>query len=114
MQFSELSVEEILNLVEPVMDNCLAGSNENNHTKHVEHFTERMKGIVTPEELDRQLSHSPRAYFTDREFLHLFRRQDSVGIVWIQRTSLNDNELINQAIFVERSGQVLIDHCMIC
>ena len=114
MQLSKMSTEEVLEVVEPLMDNCLAGSNENDHAKHLEHFNQRMKGIVTPEELNRQLAVSPRAYFTDRVFLHLFRRQHSVGIVWQQHTSLNDDELINQAIFVEQSGQVLIDHCMIC
>ena len=49
MQLSKMSTEEILEVVEPLMDNCLAGSNENDHAKHVEHFTQRMKGIVTPE-----------------------------------------------------------------
>ena len=39
------------------------------------------KSIVTPDELQRQLSNEPKVYFTEREFLHLFRRNNSVGIV---------------------------------
>ena len=31
------------------MDNCLNGSNEDNHAKHTRDFTERMRKIVTPE-----------------------------------------------------------------
>ena len=31
MKLSNLSVDEILAIVEPMMDNCLAGSNENDH-----------------------------------------------------------------------------------
>ena len=114
MKFSDLSVAEILAIVEPIMDNCLAGSNENDHGKHARDFTKRMRSIVTPEELSRQLSRSPRGYFTQREFLSLFRRQQSIGVVWKQYTSLNTDELINQAIFKEENGKVLIDHCMIC
>ena len=114
MKFSDLSVAEILAIVEPIMDNCLAGSNENDHGKHARDFTKRMHSIVTPEELSRQLSLEPRGYFTQREFLGLFRRQQSIGVVWKQYTSLNTDELINQAIFKEESGKVLIDHCMIC
>ena len=114
MKLSDLGLEEILNIVEPIMDNCLDGSNEGNHKKHTRDFTDRMKSIVTPDELQRQLSSYPKVYFTNREFLHLFRRSNSIGIVWKQFTSSNNDELINQAIFKEVEGNILIDHCMIC
>lgn len=114
MNFISMTQQEILSIVEPMMDNCLAGSNEGDHAKHVRDFTGRIKDIVTPENLKRQLSHHPRSFFTDREFLYLFRRRDSIGIVWKQHMSTSDDELMNQAIFVERDGKILIDHCMIC
>ena len=114
MKLSDLGLEEILNIVEPIMDNCLDGSNEGNHKKHTRDFTDRMKSIVTPDELQRQLSSYPKVYFTNREFLHLFRRSNTIGIVWKQFTSSNNDELINQAIFKEVEGKILIDHCMIC
>ena len=114
MTFINMNEKEILNIVEPIMDNCLEGSNEGNYEKHTRHFTDRIKSIVTPEELQRQLSSYPKVYFTSREFLHLFRRRDSIGIVWKQSISNNTDELINQAIFKEIEGNILIDHCMIC
>ena len=114
IKLSDLSLDEILKIVEPIMDNCLEGSNEGNYEKHTRDFTERIKSIVTPDELQRQLSNEPKVYFTDREFIRLFRRNNSVGIVWKQLTSLNNDELINQAIFKEIKGNILIDHCMIC
>ena len=95
-------------------DNCLEGSNKNNHAMHVRDFTERMKNIVTPENLKMQLSKEPRAFFTLRQFIYLFRRQDSIGVIWKQHISTSNDELMNQAIFVERGGKILIDHCMIC
>ena len=51
MNFLEMDEEKILSIVDPLMDNCLNGSNENNHAKHVKDFTERMRNIVTPENL---------------------------------------------------------------
>ena len=96
------------------MDNGLEGSNEGDHKKHTKHFTNRMKSIVTPEELKRQLLIEPKIYWTKREFVCLFRTSDSVGIVWKQKTSSSNDELINQAIFKEVEGKILIDHCMIC
>jgi len=114
MKLPDLSAGEILVIVEPIMENCLAGSNENNHGKHVRDFTKRMQRIVTPEELSRQLSRTHRGCFTQREFLSLFRRQQSIGVVWKQYMPLNMDELINRAIFKEESGKILIDQCMIC
>lgn len=113
LDFCNLSTEKILSIVEPLMQNCLEGSNEGDHKKHVRDFTDRMKNIVTPEELQKQLSGKPRTNFTDRQFLDVFRRRDSVGIVWKQSISSCDDEFINQAIFKEVEGKVLIDHCMI-
>lgn len=114
MNFIEMEESEILKIVEPMMDNCLSGSNEGNHAKHTRDFTQRMKNIVTPENLKWQLSTEPRALFTERKFIHLFRRQSAIGIIWKQYISTSDDELMNQAIFVESNGKILIDHCMIC
>ena len=114
MQFVEMEEEDILRIVEPIMDSCLNGSNEDNHTKHTRDFTERMRKIVTPENLRLQLSKKPRVLFTERKFIKLFRRQDSIGIIWKQFISTSNDELMNQAIFVERNQQIFIDHCMIC
>jgi len=109
-----MNEKEILDIVEPIMDNCLEGSNEANHQKHTRDFTDRMKNIVTPENLKTQLSHNPRAYFTKRKFIHMFRRNKSIGVVWKQSISTSNDELINQTIFVEINKKILIDHCIIC
>ena len=45
MKFIEMEKNEILGIVEPIMDNCLNGSNEDNHAKHTRDFTERMRKI---------------------------------------------------------------------
>lgn len=42
---------------------------------------------------------NPRAFFTDREFLFLFRRKESIAIICKQNIALNEDELINQAVF---------------
>ena len=105
---------EILSIVEPMMDNCLEGSNEGDHAKHVRDFTDRLKNVVTPENLKSQLSYSPRGFFTSREFVCLFRKKNNVGIVWRQFLSTTDDEFVNHAIFVELENKILIDHCLIC
>ena len=63
LKLPNLKEDEILSIVEPIMDSCLEGSNEGDHKKHTKDFTDRMKSIVTPEELKSCLlytSPSPR------------------------------------------------------
>ena len=78
---------EISRFLKPVIDDCLNGSNENNRATHTRDFTERMRKIVIPENFKLQLSKEPRAVFTERKFIYLFRRQSSIGIIWKQYIS---------------------------
>ena len=74
VKLCKLSWEEIVRVVEPLTENCLTGSNEKNHEKHVRGFTERMKTVVTSEELNRNLSSRSGTFFTERKLLNVFRR----------------------------------------
>ena len=54
--FKNKSQREILEILEPIMDNCLDGSNEGDYEKHVKNFTTRLRSIVTPENLNLSLN----------------------------------------------------------
>ena len=54
MELASYSDSEILAIIEPLMDNMLAGSTEIDHAKHVRDFTHRLKVIVTEDNLSRQ------------------------------------------------------------
>jgi hypothetical protein len=99
---------KFLRIIEPMMDNCLRGSNEDNYAKHTRDFTERMKKIVTTENLKLQLSKEPRAFFTQRKFIYLFRRQSSIGVIWKQYISTSNDVLMNQAIFLEKNKKSIL------
>ena len=51
MDFSDMTDKDILNIVEPPMNNFLEGFSEGDHAKHVKDFASRLKRIVTPEKL---------------------------------------------------------------
>lgn len=72
MSFMMMNDEDILQVAEALMDNCLEGSNENNHAKHTRDFTDRLKHIVTPENLAKQLSHEPVAILRNAIFCICF------------------------------------------
>ena len=53
-------------------------------------------------------------YFAERELIGIFRKPGRVGVVWRQFMTKADGEFVNHAVFVEKDGRVLIDHCLIC
>ncbi len=52
MSFTTMTDNEILNIVEPIMDNLMNASTEINHEKHIRDFSDRLKSIVTNEHLE--------------------------------------------------------------
>ena len=110
-----MSDKEILAIVEPLMDNLMEGSTEIDHAKHTRDFTQRMKDIVTEERLQSMCAdyQARIGFFTDRELVGIFRRSNSVAVVWRQWSSKSSNEFVAEAVVVEQNGRYLVDHAMI-
>ena len=115
MELAKQSDEEILAVANPLMDNLMEGSTEINHAKHVRDFTDRLKALVSEEGLKKMCAfyQADIGYFTDREVLAVFRRRESVGVVWRQSATLSDDELIASIVVVETDGRYLVDHALV-
>lgn len=115
MKLALLTDQEILAIVNPMMDNLMAGSTAINHAQHTQDFTERAKGIVTPEHLayvckDYQ---AKWGFFTHREFVAIFRRPAAIAVIWKQFCSQQAGEFVAEIVVVEKDGRYLIDHAMV-
>ena len=115
IDLAQQSDEHILAVVNPLMDNLMDGSREIDHAKHVQDFTDRMKEIVTAERLEAMCKDYQEriGYFEQREVIGIFRRANSVAVVWRQWSSKTDDEFVAEVVVVERDGRYLVDHAMI-
>ena len=115
MKLSLESDDHIRAIIEPLIDNMLEGSTAIDHAQHVRDFTDRLKVIVTDENLARQCEDYQKevGYFERREFIALFRRRHSVAATWRLFFTKSPDEFVLEAMFVERDGQLQIEHCMI-
>ena len=107
--------QEILEIGVPIMDNMMEGSTEIDHEKHCRDFTDRMRSIVSIEWLEYVCKdyQSRWGLFGKREFVALFRREQSIAVVWRQYCSKTADEFVAEVVFVEHEGQILIDHAMV-
>lgn len=112
---SQKSNDQIYEIIEPMIDEMLAGSTKRDHAKHVRDFTSRLKVIVTEENLSRQCEAYQKelGFFAKREPVALFRRAHSVAATWRLFFTKSEDEFVLEAVFVDRDGRLEIDHCMI-
>ena len=115
MQLTAFSDEQILAVVNPLMDNLMDGSREVDHAKHTRDFTERMKEIVTAERLEEMCKdyQGRIGFFEHRDVVGVFRRKNSVAVVWRQWSSKPEDEYVAEIIVIEKDGRYLVNHAMI-
>ena len=115
MELATRSDTEILEVVNPIMDNLMAASTDIDHARHVRDFTDRLKAIVTPENLEKMCRKYQQQWgFLDkREVVGIFRRADSIAVVWKQFCTKSDDEFVAELVLVEDGGQYLVDHVVL-
>jgi hypothetical protein len=115
MRLAEKSDREILAVADPIMDNLMEGPTAIDHDKHTRDFTDRMKRIVTKEYLETvcRTYQAERGYFAKRECVAVFRRPQSVAIVWKQWFTKQAGEYVAELVLVENESTYLVDHAMV-
>lgn len=113
MDFSKLTDQEILDIANPLMDNLMDGSTERNHQKHVHDFTDRLKAIVTEENLLEQWKDNDKGEFLKRELLSVIRKSDNIFVLWKQWFTKSNDEHLAEIYIVEQDGKLLVDHTWI-
>lgn len=112
MELANRTDGDILKVVNPIMDNLMAASTDIDHAAHVRDFTDRLKAIVTPERLAETCRRYQEEWgFLDkRELAAIFRRKNSVAVVWKQWCTKSDDEFVAELVLVEEDGRYLVDH----
>lgn len=115
MDFQEMSEGEIWDIANPIMDNLMQASTNIDHARHVQDFTDRAKGIVTPEHLDRVCKkyQSEKGAWLHREPVAVLRRPDSAAVIWKQFCSKAKGEYVAEIVLVFKENRFLVDHAMV-
>jgi hypothetical protein len=106
---------EILAVADPIMDNLMEASTAIDFERHTRDFTERAKAMLSPEGLRLicEQYQSSKGFFGARKFVAVFRRPDSVAIVWRQAFTKVPGEFVAELVLVQRDGKYLVEHVMV-
>ncbi len=115
VNFELLSEQEIMAIATPMMDNLMSASTDIDHQAHVRDFTDRMKAIVTKEHLQTvcEQYQVEKGFFESRELVAIFKRPDSVAVVWRQTFSKAKGDFVAEMVIVHQQGKFLCDHAMV-
>ena len=112
LSFEKMTEQQLWAIANPIMDNLMDASTQIDHARHVRDFTERLKAIVTPDYLQCvcQQYQTEKGYFTTRTPVAIFRRPDSVALVWKQSFTKAPGEFVAEMVLVHRDGRYWVDH----
>jgi hypothetical protein len=115
MDLVKRSDKAILKVADLIMDDLLIGAIEGNYEKHTRHFDNRMKRAVSKEYFKKVFKHYQAGwgYFAKRECVAIFRRPESVAIVWRQGCTKQVGELVAELVLVETDTRYLVSHAMV-
>lgn len=115
MNFEQLSEQEIWDIANPIMDNLMEASTNIDHENHVKDFTDRAKNIVTREHLEKvcQCYQEQKGTWLNREPVAIFKRPNSVAVIWKQFCSKAKGEYVAEIVLVHNGDRFLVDHAMV-
>ena len=115
MDLAQKSEAEILSVANPLMDNLMDASTQVDYERHIRDFSDRLKAQLPKERLAdicREYQ-CTRGFFSDREFVALFRRPDSIALIWRQRFTRQTGEFVAEMVLIQQGGKYLVDHVMV-
>ena len=115
MDLAKRSDEEILNVANPIMDNLMDASTAIDYERHVRDFTDRAKSVLSRERLQKICKEyqGTKGFFGKRELVAIFRRPESVVVIWRQWFTKQPGEFVAELLLVEKDGRYLVDHVMV-
>lgn len=115
MDLAQKSDEEILAVADPIMDNLMEASTAIDYERHIRDFTDRAKSVLSKSALDSICKEyqSTKGFFAKREFVAVFRRPESVAVVWRQAFTKAPGEFVAELVLVQKGGKYLVDHVMV-
>ena len=115
MDLSHQSDADILAIADPIMDNLMDASSAIDYDRHTRDFTERARRVLSRDALRAicERYQADRGCFAQREFVAIFRRPDSVAVVWRQFFTQAPGEFVAEMVLVQLDGKYLVDHVMV-
>ena len=113
--FDSLSDETLLEIANQMMNDLMDASTHMDYERHIQHFSRRAKSILdeTQFKVVCGVYQEKMGTFTDREFIGLFRRPDSIAVIWKQHYSKVAGDYVAEMVMIIEDNQYRVDHAFV-
>jgi hypothetical protein len=110
MQFFEKDEEDIISIANPIWDNLVEASNEQDYEKISLHFSKRMLEEVDEDNLDKQWETNPvlTSLSSRREYPGCLYRGRFVTVLWKQLSFKVQGDYLAKLVLATENGEVKI------
>lgn len=115
MDLARASDAAILAVVDPIMDNLMEASTASDYARHVRDFTPRLRDRLPQDAFECICKdyQAARGFFGARECMAIFRRPDSVAVIWRQAFTRVAGEYVAELVLVQDGDRYRVDHVMV-
>lgn len=113
--FTHFNDRELLEMANKIMDNLMEASTNKDYERHTRDFSKRIMEFFTKERFLNIVNEyqEEKGYFSSRKFVKLFRRDDSVIVVWEQLFTKVDGEYLAELLIKYEDDKIVCDHVWI-
>lgn len=113
--FEALSDAELIDIANEMMNQLMDASTRKDYEAHIHHFSKRAKSIL--DEIHFKVIcdvyQEKYGFFTARKFVALFRRPDSVALIWKQNYSRVIGDYVAEMVMIIEEDQYKVYHAYI-
>ena len=111
MSCQELSDADILKIAEPMMDDIMLGVSRRDYKLHSANFAVSLKGVVGSEDFISACDQRENDWGLpgDRELVCIFRKHKSFTLVWEQRFTRTEGQVVAMLTITIKGGRYFVD-----
>jgi len=115
MQLDELTKEEINRLAKPIWSSLIISANERDYQSFSKDFSTEMFKHATREIINNQWENTPMltSLKPEPEFMGYLKNKGRLRVLWKQKSSATDDELLGHLELIIEGGQVKVDGAQI-
>jgi len=115
MSCTELSDQEILKIIDPMVDAIMLGAARRDYAVHTTNFSVNLKSQITSEVFldDCDERESRWGHATERELICIFRKQKSFTVLWNQPYDKSSDQIALLVTVALKGGRYFVDHLLI-
>ena len=110
MSWLEISDEDVMSIVEPIMNNLMDASTKIDHPSHVRDFSDKLKDIVTKENLESQCREyqTELGFFAERKLIGIIKKKTDVRVFWKQWYTKTTDEYLAFIHIKKQNGKYTV------